>query len=105
VGVTGKHGARGVPSDAHDSPIGRICRHRAPVRSRFKDVPGRAASLQRQAPELEYARYACTPKKDCAARVGRWRNSGSKLRMRQAFREHLNGKGSLSTEKFSNTID
>ena len=31
------------------------------------------------------------PKKDCAARVGGWRNSGSKQRMRQELREHLNG--------------
>jgi hypothetical protein len=42
---------------------------------------------------------------DCGASVGGGRNSGSKLRMQQEWREQHNGKGSLRTEKFSNTID
>ena len=52
-----------------------------------------AASLRRQAPELEYARYAAPRRRRLQAPVGGWRNSGSKLRMKQDLREQHNGEG------------
>jgi hypothetical protein len=58
----------------------------------IKDVRGSAASLRRQAPELEHARYAVRPKEDdCEAPVCGGRNGGSMLRMRQELREQHNG--------------
>jgi len=90
--VTPTPGAVLVPSsetesyhhDAASRAAGSICRHRAPVRSRYKDVRGSAASPRRQARS--------------------W-NMHAKLRMQQELLEQHNREGSLRTEKLSNTID
>ena len=61
------------------------------MRSRFKDMFEKVRPVYGATPRSWNMHAMLDPKKDCAARVGGWRNSGSKQRMRQEFREHLNG--------------